>query len=91
MSVAERIRNKITVAWDPVALEIVDESAAHAGHVGSQPEGETHFRLTIVARQFEGLQRIERYRKVHDILSDELAERVHALSLRLHAPTEWDG
>ena len=91
MSIAERIRNKITVALDPVALEVVDESAAHAGHVGSQPEGETHFRLTIVSEQFADLTRIERYRKVHDILSDELAERVHDLSLRLQAPAEWDG
>jgi BolA protein len=86
--VAETIRRKLTERLTPVRLEIIDESHRHAGHAGARPEGETHFAVTIVAVAFAGLNRVARQRLVYGILADELATRVHALSLTTLAPGE---
>jgi BolA protein len=88
MSVAENIRAKLVAALSPVELLIEDESARHAGHAGARPEGETHFRVRIVSAAFAGVSRIARQRHVHEILADELATRVHALSIDARAPGE---
>jgi BolA family transcriptional regulator, general stress-responsive regulator len=90
MSVADTIRRKLTARLAPVRLDIVDESHRHAGHAGARPEGETHFAVTIVAASFGGLNRVARQRLVYGILADELAGRVHALSLTTIAPDEAD-
>ena len=85
---ADRIRTKLTEALAPVALEIVDESHKHEGHAGSDPRGETHFRVTVVSEQFAGKSRVERQRLVYGLLAGELSERVHALALRTVTPAE---
>ncbi|MDJ0947936.1 MAG: BolA family protein [Alphaproteobacteria bacterium] len=81
MSVAARIRAKLEAALPIERLEIVDESHLHAGHAGARPEGESHFRLTIVSDTFAGKSRVERQRLVYDLLAEELASDVHALAL----------
>jgi BolA family transcriptional regulator, general stress-responsive regulator len=86
--VATRLREKLEAALAPVRLEIVDESHRHAGHAGARPEGETHFRVEIVAASFAGKSRVERQRLVYAILADELKDRVHALQLATKAPGE---
>ena len=88
MSVAETIRQKLTARFAPVRLEIEDESQRHAGHAGAGPEGETHFSVTIVSAVFVGETRISRQRLVYQTLAEELATRVHALSLTTLAPDE---
>jgi BolA protein len=88
MSVAETIRDKLTGRFAPTRLEIADESHRHAGHDGTRPEGETHFAVTIVAPGFAGLSRVARQRLVHETLADELATRIHALSLTIRTPDE---
>lgn len=88
MSVADRLRTKLAAAFAPAELEIIDESARHAGHAGARPEGETHFRVRIVSPAFAGMSRIARQRRVHEILADELSTRVHALSIEARAPEE---
>jgi BolA family transcriptional regulator, general stress-responsive regulator len=88
VTVAETIRRKLTARLDPIRLDVVDESHRHAGHVGARPEGETHFAVTIIATAFAGLNRVARQRLVYDILADELAARVHALSLTTLAPDD---
>jgi len=88
MRVATRIRDKLTAAFAPQRLEIVDESAQHAGHAGARPEGESHFRVEIVAAAFAGKSRVERQRMVYAVLADELASDVHALALKLMTPDE---
>lgn len=90
MTVAETIREKLTRQFAPAWLSIVDESARHAGHAGAHPEGESHFAVTIVAAAFTGLGRVARQRLVYQTLADELATRVHALSLTTLAPEEDD-
>ena len=53
MNVASEIKSRLA-ALDPVALDLVDESAQHAGHSGSRPGGQTHWRLSIVSPRFAG-------------------------------------
>ena len=90
MKVAEAIRTKLNHALSPAKLTIIDESHRHAGHAGSRPEGETHFQVVIVAAAFEGKSRLDRQRLVYGILAEELADRVHALSLKT-LTSEEDG
>ena len=91
MTVAETIRDKLTGRFAPTRLMILDESHRHAGHAGARPEGETHFAVTIVAPAFAGLSRVARQRLVYDTLAEELATRIHALSLTTLAPDEDRG
>ena len=85
---AARLRAKLEAALSPSLLEIEDESAKHAGHAGAREGGETHFRVRIVSQSFAGLNRVERQRKVYAAVAEELAERVHALSLVTQTPDE---
>ena len=92
MRVADAIRDKLTAAFTPSLLEVTDESARHAGHGGAVRSdggiGETHFHVRLVTASFEGVSRVERQRRVHAALADELAGSVHALSLKLQTPGE---
>lgn len=88
MSVAARIEEKLTAALKPEAIEVVDESGKHAGHSGARPEGETHFRVMVVASAFEGMNRVARQRQVYDILSEEMSGQIHALALQTKTPAE---
>lgn len=82
---SDRIRSKLTQAFCPAKLEIVDDSMRHHGHAGAAADGggETHFNVEIVSQAFAGKSRVERQRMVHAVLADELKERVHALSLKI--------
>jgi BolA family transcriptional regulator, general stress-responsive regulator len=84
----EKLYKKLTLALQPTTLEIVDESAKHAGHAGARPGGNTHFFISILAEAFTPLSRIERHRLIHEILQEELADTIHALSLDLRSPEE---
>ena len=89
--VAARIREKLERALAPERLVITDDSHRHLGHAGSRPEGETHFKVEIVAAAFRGQSRIARQREVYRILAAELAGPVHALQLVTLAPDEQHG
>jgi BolA protein len=82
----ERIRAVVQDAFHPVRLEIRDDSAAHAGHVGG--EGKGHFRLLIVSEQFSGKTLLQRHRLVHEALASLLESDIHALVLHARAPNE---
>lgn len=85
--VADRIRDKLTAAFQPVALEVLDESWRHAGHAGAgDGTGETHFDVRVVSAAFAGMGRVARQRAVNAVLREELAGPVHALSIRADAP-----
>ncbi|HJT42045.1 MAG TPA: BolA family protein [Rhizomicrobium sp.] len=95
MTVAAAIRDKLTTAFAPIALDVRDESARHAGHAGHAgamrgdgSQGETHFHIRIVSTAFDGVSRVERQRRVYAALKDELAGPVHALSLAALTPSE---
>jgi len=91
--IATIIRKKLTDGLSPEALEIVDDSARHAGHhheggMDGRPGGESHFNLTVVASAFDGQSRVERQRTINALLRHELAGPLHALSIRAMTPTE---
>jgi BolA protein len=91
MSMAEIITAKLTEAFQPTRLTLIDESARHAGHAGARPGGETHFNVEIVAAAFVGKSRVERQRLVYGALAAELETQVHALALKTLAPDEDAG
>jgi BolA family transcriptional regulator, general stress-responsive regulator len=88
MQVASRIRSRLDAALSPTRLELMDESARHAGHAGARPEGETHFRLTIVAETFAGKRLVDRQRMVYTALGDLMRTDIHALSITALTPAE---
>ncbi|MGF1554389.1 MAG: BolA family protein [Paracoccaceae bacterium] len=91
MTMAERMTDKLRAAFAPDRLALRDDSERHRGHGGWREGGETHFHLVMVSRAFEGQGRVARQRAVNAVLRDELAERVHALSMELRTPAEADG
>jgi BolA protein len=70
----------------PRSLEIIDDSARHAGHAGARAGG--HFRVTLVAEAFRGRSRLERHRLVYDAVAPLLQDRVHALNIIARTPDE---
>jgi BolA family transcriptional regulator, general stress-responsive regulator len=91
MSVNAAIRQRLTAALAPARLDLVDESARHAGHAGARPQGESHFRLTIVAAAFAGRTRLERQRLVFEALGDLMQTDIHALTITALTPAEAEG
>lgn len=88
MSITQKIQEKLTVGLSPESLEVIDESHKHIGHAGHDGQGESHFTVKIVSSAFESKSRLERQRLVYDLLAEEMAGRIHALSLRLSTPGE---
>jgi BolA family transcriptional regulator, general stress-responsive regulator len=87
-AVTDVMRKKLSVAFSPVLLDIVDDSARHQGHAGATPGGESHFNVVIEAAVFKGMGRVQRQRAVYAALSEELSGPVHALSVKALAPGE---
>ncbi|KQK30207.1 BolA family transcriptional regulator [Bosea thiooxidans] len=87
-AITERITRKLTEAFAPQQLRVIDESHQHHGHGGWREGGETHFRVDIVSEAFAGKSRLERHRLVNAALAQELADRVHALAIAAKAPGE---
>ena len=85
--VEDQIRTRLA-ALLPQALDLVDESAAHAGHAGAAPGGQTHWRLRIVSPAFAGMTTLARHRMVYAALGELMQHPIHALALRAEAPDE---
>jgi BolA protein len=81
MRTEAEIRARLTAAFAPVRLEVINESHRHAGHAGDDGSGESHFRIVIAAAAFAPMSRIERHRAVHAALGRDITGRVHALAL----------
>jgi len=77
------IEQKLAVL-SPEFLRVDNESHMHSG-----PATDSHFKVTLVSSEFDGVRTVARHQKVYAILKDELAGPVHALSLHLHTPHEW--
>lgn len=96
MSIQKSIETKLTDAFAPERMDIINESHLHAGHhhveSGHHAEfdgtGETHFRVRIVSGKFAGMSRIDRHRAVNDLLGPELKAGLHALAIEPSAPGE---
>lgn len=83
MSKAAEIDACLQAAFAPHTLDVVDESEQHRGHAGWQEGGETHFRIRIGARAFDGQSRLARHRAIHAALGADLIGRIHALAIEI--------
>jgi BolA protein len=87
-AILEAIHTKLTATFQPVRLEVEDDSARHRGHAGAPEGGESHFNVLIEAEAFRGAAKVMRQRMVYKALAEELAGPVHALSVKALAPGE---
>jgi BolA family transcriptional regulator, general stress-responsive regulator len=89
MTVADEIVKRLGALF-PARLELLDESAKHAGHAGAAPGGNTHWKLTIVSAAFSGNPTVARHRMIYQALGDLMQNPIHALSISAKAPGEID-
>lgn len=85
--IREQIEEKLRVAFQPIHLEVHDESYRHNVPAGS----ESHFKVVIVSGEFIGQRFLARHRAIYGLLSEELAGSVHALALHTYTVKEWEG
>jgi BolA protein len=85
---ADEIHARLTAALEPAVLHVINTSHHHAGHMGDDGTGESHWTVVVASARFVGLSRIERQRMVNHTLADLLSSRIHALEIRARAPGE---
>lgn len=86
MSRKALIESRITQSLAPVVVEVVDESHRHSSGKGA----ESHFNVTVVSDRFDGQNRVKRHRQIHALLDDQMAGGLHALTLTLLTPAEYE-
>jgi BolA family transcriptional regulator, general stress-responsive regulator len=84
---SESIKQLLTSALKPELLELLDNSAAHAGHAGARSGG-GHYHITIVAEAFEGKSLVERHQLIYKALGDLMKQEIHALGINAISPSE---
>ena len=88
---ADEIHARLTAALAPRRLEVINDSHHHAGHMGDDGTGESHWSVVVESDRFAGLTRVARQRLVNQALADLLSGRIHALAIRARAPGEGHG
>ncbi|MFL0357110.1 BolA family protein [Erythrobacter sp. GH1-10] len=85
-TIAEEMERLLTERFAPTKLDIINDSAHHAGHSGDDGSGESHFTVVIEAAEFSDMNRLARQRAVIAALGDIVGERVHAVAIKASAP-----
>ncbi len=85
MSVEEKIKQILSISFELIYLEVINESNMHSG-----PNTESHFKVILVSDEFEDVKLIQRHRKINELLKNELENGMHALSLHLFTQSEWN-
>ena len=85
---AEIIAARLTAALVPSHLEVINDSHHHAGHMGDDGSGESHWTVVVESPAFSGVSRVQRQRLINNALADLLAGRIHALAIKARAPGE---
>ncbi len=75
-----QIEGMLRTAFEPHYLDVIDESAAHAGHAGAMQSGGGHYHVVIVSEAFEGKSKVERHRMVYEVLKP-IQMLIHAISI----------
>ena len=83
MGIAEQIRAQLFEAFAPTELDVINESHLHAGHMGDDGTGESHFRIVIAAPDFAEMTRIKRHRAIHDAIGKDVIAQIHALAIEI--------
>ena len=86
--IQNEIETRLTAALAPTRLAVINDSASHAGHMGDDGTGESHFTVEIESAAFAGVSRLERQRMVNRALGDLPGQKVHALAIKARAPGE---
>jgi len=86
MSRKALIESRITESLSPQVLEVLDESHRHSSGKGA----ESHFNVTVVSEAFAGDNRVQRHRRIHGLLADQMDAGLHALTLTLLTPAEYE-
>jgi len=86
--IALEITDRLTAAFAPDQLEVINDSASHHGHAGHDGSGESHFTVVIESAAFAGQSRLQRQRAVIAALGDIPGQRVHAMAIKARAPGE---
>ena len=89
--VQSELRGRLEHAFASHDIEIEDQSARHAGHAGSRPQGESHFAVIITGPCFAGQSRVARQRAVIAAVGDLMQREIHALSITARTPEEARG
>ncbi len=84
---SETIKRLLNEAFSPELLEIIDNSAAHAGHAGARSGG-GHYHVTIVAEAFDGKSLVQRHQLIYKALGDMMKHEIHALGINALSPSE---
>lgn len=84
MNMQTNIETKLKTAFNPVYLDVANESHMHSG-----PATESHFKVTLVSPKFESLPLIKQHRLVNEALKTELDGQIHALALHTYTPDQW--
>jgi len=84
---AELIKQKLNELLNPHLLELIDNSADHAGHAGAQ-KGGGHYSVTIVSELFDGKNMVQRHQLVYQALGDLMKNEIHALGINALTPSE---
>jgi stress-induced morphogen len=91
---ADRLHAILTQAFAPTLLQVLDDSARHAGHSGAPAGGQSHYTVLLVSEAFQDVSRVARSRAVHNVLAAEFGPAegggLHALGLTLRTPSEHD-
>ena len=85
---ASIIAARLAAALKPSQLEVINDSHHHAGHMGDDGTGESHWTVVVESPAFAGLNRVQRQRMINTALADLLATRIHALAIKARAPGE---
>ncbi|RYD67910.1 MAG: BolA family transcriptional regulator [Sphingomonadales bacterium] len=84
----EIITTRLTQSLAPSHLEVINDSHHHAGHMGDDGTGESHWTVIVESPAFTGVSRVQRQRMINTALADLLAGRIHALAIKARAPGE---
>ncbi|MEW6982690.1 BolA family protein [Colwelliaceae bacterium 6471] len=87
MSIQQLIKNKISEHLSIEHLEVINESHLHAGHAHGGVD--THFKVIVVSKDFEGKRKVARQQTIYQILAEQINNPVHALAMQTMTPDEW--
>jgi BolA family transcriptional regulator, general stress-responsive regulator len=85
--ITELIRQKLALELNPQLIEIIDNSAAHAGHAGAR-KGGGHYHITIVANVFDRKSLVQRHQLIYAALAEMMKDQIHALGINALTPSE---
>lgn len=89
MRIEDLIKEKLQKNMEPYILEVENQSHLHKGHAGDDGSGQTHFHVLIVSEQLADLSRVQKQRKITDLIQDLFPKGLHAISISAFSPKEY--